>query len=47
MGKKPILVVNKIDEPKRDIPPEFAKLGFDEVIGVAAVMGTASRPIYS
>ena len=40
MGKKPILVVNKIDEPEKGYSiSEFAKLGFDEVIGVSAEHG--------
>ena len=40
MGKQPILVVNKMDEPEKNYSfPEFAKLGFDEVIGVSAEHG--------
>ena len=39
-GQKPLLVVNKIDEPEKGYSiSEFAKLGFDEVIGVSAEHG--------
>jgi len=40
MGKEPILVVNKMDEPERGYSSsEFAKLGFKEMVGVSAEHG--------
>jgi len=40
MGKKPVLVVNKIDEPEKDYSiSEFDKLGFENVVGVSAEHG--------
>jgi GTP-binding protein len=40
MGKEPILVVNKMDEPERGYSSsEFAKLGFKAMVGVSAEHG--------
>ena len=40
MGKKPVLVVNKIDEPEKNYSiSEFDKLGFENVVGVSAEHG--------
>ena len=40
MGKKPVLVVNKIDEPEKNYSiSEFDKLGFEKVVGVSAEHG--------
>jgi GTP-binding protein len=40
MGKKPVLVVNKIDDPENTYSiSEFDKLGFENVIGVSAEHG--------
>lgn len=40
MGKKPVLVVNKLDLPaEQEIPSEFARLGFSPVFGVSAEHG--------
>ena len=40
MGKKPVLVVNKIDEPDKIYSiSEFDKLGFEKVVGVSAEHG--------
>ena len=40
MGKKPVLVVNKMDEPEKGYSfPEFAKLGFDFMVGISAEHG--------
>lgn len=40
MGKSPVLIVNKIDEPEKDYAlPEFAKLGFKHVVAVSAEHG--------
>lgn len=40
MGKEPILVLNKMDDPERGYSSsEFAKLGFNTVVGVSAEHG--------
>ncbi len=40
MGKSPVLVVNKIDEPQKNYSlSEFAKLGFEHVLPVSAEHG--------
>jgi GTP-binding protein len=40
MGKKPVLVVNKLDDPENTYSiSEFDKLGFENVIGVSAEHG--------
>jgi len=40
MGKKPVLVVNKIDDPEKNYSiSEFDKLGFEKVVGVSAEHG--------
>ena len=40
MGKKPVLVVNKLDDPENNYSiSEFDKLGFENVIGVSAEHG--------
>lgn len=40
MGKKPVLVVNKLDHPENNYSiSEFDKLGFENVIGVSAEHG--------
>ena len=40
MGKEPILVVNKLDEPEKNYSiSEFDQLGFREVVGVSAEHG--------
>lgn len=40
MGKSPVLIVNKIDEPEKNYAlPEFAKLGFEHVMPVSAEHG--------
>ena len=40
MGKSPVLVVNKIDEPERNyLFSEFGKLGFEHVASISAEHG--------
>ena len=40
MGKSPVLVVNKIDEPEKNYSfSEFGKLGFKNVVSVSAEHG--------
>ena len=40
MGKSPVLVVNKIDEPEKNYSSsEFGKLGFKNVVSVSAELG--------
>lgn len=40
MGKQPVLVVNKMDEPEKGYSfPEFARLGFEVMVGVSAEHG--------
>ena len=40
MGKSPVLVVNKIDEPEKNYSSsEFSKLGFENVVSVSAEHG--------
>ena len=40
MGKSPVLVVNKIDEPEKNYSSsEFGKLGFENVVSVSAEHG--------
>ena len=40
MGKRPVLVVNKMDEPEKGYAfSEFARLGFDSMAGVSAEHG--------
>ena len=40
MGKSPVLVVNKIDEPEKNYSfSEFGKLGFEHVVSISAEHG--------
>ena len=40
MGKKPVLVVNKLDEAEKNYSiSEFARLGFEQTVGISAEHG--------
>lgn len=46
MGKYPLLAVNKMDEPEKGYGfAEFAKLGFDQMVGISAEHGHGEKEL--
>ncbi len=48
MGKKPVLVVNKMDEPEKNYSiSEFDRLGFEQTVGISAEHGLGMESLLS